>query len=96
MKNSLIIFEQYLNSLSELQGFPITMGVFETDKKINLWCVIKDNDDATETKLFTAEAKVNGSNINFGVLIETTVVEQSDQIKIPEQYQVIYDQSLFD
>ncbi len=55
--------------------------------EILVWAVIKDNDEKTEDGLLLSEAKINAKYYNLGFHLNTTIVEDSDNINVPSHYQ---------
>ena len=58
--------------------------------KILLWIVINNNDEKTEDQLILSEAKINAEYYKYGFSISSMIVEKSDEISIPSQYNRLY------
>ncbi len=61
-----------------------------SSKGVLVWAVINDDDEKTEDALILSEAKINYELADkFDYHISTTIVEDSDNISIPNQYKII-------
>lgn len=93
-KMSTVIFikslvQDYLNELNSQKNRPIKLALGLSDSKILVWSVINDNDDETENTLLIAEAKVNGKYYKHGFYLNSTIIEESDNLATPPHYQTI-------
>lgn len=59
------------------------------DSKVLAWAEISDDDDETEVKIIMSEAKINAYFSNYGFSLDTTIVEECDQLPIPNHYKTI-------
>lgn len=59
------------------------------DSKIFTWIVIKDDDEEIETSLLLSEAKINAKYHKYGFDIVSTIVEESDNLPIPNHYNLV-------
>ncbi|WP_343784600.1 hypothetical protein [Wandonia haliotis] len=69
----------------EYNNLALDMG----NSKILAWIELKNDDEKSEDNLIMAEAKVNAKYHDEGFHISTTIVEELDQITVPEHYHVI-------
>ena len=60
-----------------------------SNSKLLVWSEIEDNDEDMEDALLIAEAKVNGKYQKDGFYINSTIVEKSDNLSIPNHYQIL-------
>lgn len=67
---------------------PLKMAFDYNDSEVLVWAEIKEGDTELERKLLKAEAVVNAKYHNFGFDMETTIVEHSDHLPIPNHYKV--------
>jgi hypothetical protein len=83
------ILKEYLNEINKLGKPPIKLAFGLSDSKLLVWSEIEDNDEVTEDALLIAEAKVNGKYYSKGFYINSTIIEQSDNVPVPPHYQTI-------
>lgn len=83
-----IIFE-YLQELKSNNKMPLKLAFGISDSKILVWSEVNDNDEETEDALFLTEAKINGKYHKYGFYLNSTIVESSDKMSIPNHYQNI-------
>jgi hypothetical protein len=57
-----------------------------TGGKVLVWAVVSDNDDTSEKNLILSEAKVNAHFTDSIFRLSSTIVEEGDQLPIPNQY----------
>lgn len=67
----------------------LKLAVNFNDSEVLVWAEIKDDDYAIEENLLVAEAKINAKYHDFGFDMETTIVEESDRLPIPNHYQLL-------
>lgn len=68
----------------------ITLAMHYVSQKIYVWAEIKDRDQKTEYDLIGIEAEINAKYFQKTKLfLETTIVEQSDNLEVPPHYKVI-------
>jgi hypothetical protein len=72
--------------LSSLKHNPKKLGLELSNSKVLVWAEIYDNDDETEKALILAQAKVNARYSKFGFAISSTIVEECDQLAVPNHY----------
>lgn len=78
-----IIFE-YLELTKEIK--PSKLAFDYNDSEVLVWAEVTDNDEKTERLLLKAEATINAKFHGFGFDMETTIVEASDTLDIPNHY----------
>lgn len=83
-----LVFD-YLKEIITFKKIPLKLALGISDSKIMVWSEINDNDDATEDALLLAEARVNNKYQANGFFINSTIIEKSDNLKIPPHYQKI-------
>lgn len=77
---------EYVKELSSLKHNPKKLGLELSNSKVLVWAEIYDNDDETEKALILAQAKVNAQYTKFGFAISSTIVEECDQLAVPNHY----------
>lgn len=76
--------------VTEIQSIPLTKLAFDhNDSEVLVWIQISDDDTDSENKLILAEAKVNAKYHDFGYHICSVIVETSDELPVPNHYQII-------
>ncbi len=76
--------------VTEIQSIPLTKLAFDhNDSEVLVWIQISDDDTESENKLILAEAKVNAKYHDFGYHICSVIVETSDELPVPNHYQII-------
>jgi hypothetical protein len=83
------ILKDYLSEIKNTNLEPAKLLVSLSDSKILVWAEINDDDDKTEDALLTIEAKINGKYYSKGFYVNSTIVEESDNIVPPPHYQKI-------
>lgn len=83
------LVEDYLNELKAFRATPQKLAFDFSDAKILVWAQIADNDDLTEDALILSEAKANAKYSDNGFYVSSTIVEESDNLKIPSHYHQI-------
>lgn len=78
------IIVDYLNLLSKNQ--PLKLAFDFSDSEVLVWAEIKDSDEEMERALLKAEAHINSKYHTYGFDMETTIVESSDSLAIPNHY----------
>ena len=51
-----------------------------------VWAEINDDDEQMEDKLILSEAKINAKYHLYGFDMESTIVETSDKLPVPNHY----------
>jgi hypothetical protein len=59
------------------------------DSEVLAWIEINNDDEAMEKELLKAEAMINAKFHPYGFDMETTIVEQRDNLTIPNHYQTL-------
>lgn len=67
---------------------PLKLAFDMDDSEVLVWAEIKDDDEQTEDLLLMAEAEVNAIYHQFGYDLTSTIVEQRDNLPIPNHYAV--------
>lgn len=80
------LLNEYIKELSSLKHNPKKLGLELSNSKVLVWAEIYDNDDETERGLILAQAKVNAKYSKFGFAITSTIIEECDQLAIPNHY----------
>ena len=80
---------EYLTELKLGDKLPLKLAMGLSDSKLLVWSEIEDEDDKMEDALLIAEAKVNGKYHANGFYINSTIIEKSDNIPVPNHYQTI-------
>lgn len=78
------IISDYVQLIQENK--PIQMAFSFTDNEVLVWAEIKDNDWDTEKALILAAAKINFKYHNYGYDMTTVLVEECDELPIPNHY----------
>lgn len=79
------MLEAYFQCFSKISN--VNKLAFElSDTKILVWAEINQNDEDTEDSLLLAEAKINGEFSKAGFRLLTTIVEDCDELEVPENY----------
>ncbi len=83
------IIADYVGCLTTEYNYnPEKLAFFFDNSTVLVWAQIKDDDTESERFLILAEAKVNGKYFQYGFQIDTTIVEESDRISIPNHYTI--------
>ena len=85
------IIQVYIAEFKKIESKPLRLAAHLTNAKILLWAEIDDDDWMTEKELYLVEAKVNSLFQKYGFHVDTFIVEKSDQMDIPVQYQILYE-----
>lgn len=79
------MLEAYFQCLSKITN--LNELAFElSDTKILVWAEINQNDEEAEDFLLLAEAKINGKFSKVGFRLLTTIVEDCDELEVPQNY----------
>jgi hypothetical protein len=84
------LLKDYLKNLIENKNLPQKIAFDLSGNKILVWAIINDEDELAENNLILSEAKVNSKYSEHGFSISSTVVEISDNLKIPPHYKEIH------
>lgn len=83
------LLDVYFDELNERKRMPNTLALSLSDSKILVWAVIEDGDFDTEKALLLSEAKANSKYFSDGFYITSTIIEKSDSLPIPTDYQQV-------
>lgn len=83
-----LIYE-FLTELGDDRKKPISLSFDYSDSQVLIWAIIKEDDEKAEEALIIAEAKANAKNSEFGFHISSTIVEETDCVKVPPHYKEI-------
>ena len=92
MVSQLVISEmlrQYFTTLNQNVKVLKKLAFELSDSKILVWAEISEDDENIEDALLLAEAKVNGEFSKAGFRLLTTIVEDCDELKVPEDYVIV-------
>jgi hypothetical protein len=78
------IILDYLNMIA--LSYPRKLAFDFNDSEVLVWAEINDNDELLEKALLKAEAFINSKYHNYGFDMETTIVEASDTLAVPNHY----------
>jgi len=85
-----IVPQIIIEFIDNLKGnMPRKLAVDYNDSKVLFWAELNDDDERTEDQLIMSEAKVNAKFIDAGYCVSSTILEASDNVKIPAHYQTI-------
>ena len=80
------ILVEYLQIVKD--RLPLKLAFDFSDSEVLVWAEVKDNDLEMEKHLMKAEAIIGARFHKFGFAVETTIVESSDSLGIPNHYRV--------
>lgn len=83
------IVEDYIRELHAFKANPRKLAFDFSEAKILVWAEIADEDDDTEKALILSEAKSNSKYSENGFYVSTTIVEESDNFRVPPHYKEI-------
>lgn len=78
---------EFLDQLEKRAHFPKKLAMVLSNAKVLVWAQIKEDDEATERALYGAEGFSNAKLADLGFHISITVVEDCDDLPIPNHYQ---------
>lgn len=76
----------YFKELTSYNISPQKLAFDFSDAKILVWAQIADEDEDSEKALILSEAKANSKFSENGFFVTTTIVEESDNLRIPSHY----------
>jgi len=76
----------YFKELTSYNIAPQKLAFDFSDAKILVWAQIADEDENSENALILSEAKANNEFFKNGFFVTTTIVEESDKLKVPAHY----------
>ncbi|KGO89537.1 hypothetical protein [Flavobacterium suncheonense] len=80
-----LYFSTLSDKIKDLKKIAFDMS----DTKILVWAEIAQDDEATEDALIMTEAKINGEYSEIGFRLLTTIVEDCDELEIPQNYIIV-------
>lgn len=83
------IVGDYLSELKDRKKFPKRLALNFSNSKVLVWAEIRNDDEATEDALILTEAKVNSKYNKYDFNVSSTIVEESDKLKIPDHYKAV-------
>ena len=78
------IILDYLKLITKTK--PLKLAFDHNDSEVLVWAEISDDDFELEKNLLKAEAIINAKYHDYGFDMETTIVEASDKLEIPNHY----------
>ena len=79
----------YIKEVRERGRTPNKLALQLSESRILVWAEIKDDDEDTEDALLLAEAKINAKYGAEGFHVSSTILEESDNYKIPGQFSTV-------
>lgn len=79
----------YLLEILAMKAVPKRLAMELSNSKVLIWAEINDDDEKTEDGLILSAAKVNYEFSKYGFHVSSTIVEESDNLKIPSHYKEI-------
>lgn len=83
------IVEAYFKELVKAESKPNKIALELSHSQILVWAEILEDDEIMENALILAEAKINAYFSKYGFNISSTIVEDSDCLKIPDHYKSV-------
>ena len=80
------IIVEFLDILDK--DLPAKLAFDYNDSEVLVWSEIEDNNEDQERKLIRAESKINAAFHEYGFDMETMIVEQCDNLPIPNHYRI--------
>jgi hypothetical protein len=84
-----LILEMYINELKKREINVQKLALSTSDERILVWVQIADDDQSTEKALILAQARVNSAFHQYGFHIESMIVEECDNLKVPPHYHLL-------
>lgn len=69
---------------------PLNVAYSFSEKKISIWVTIENDDDEAEDIFLVAEAVQNSKYSKYGYHINSTILEERDNIAIPSDYTILF------
>jgi hypothetical protein len=84
---------EYIKSLIARKRLPekLAFDLSQTNSKVLVWAVVKDDDEETMNAMILAEAAANAKYFDYGFSISSTIVEESDNLSVPPHYHSMID-----
>lgn len=86
------LITDYFKKLSPLENL-VHLGININDTKLLVWAEIDENDEESENKLIDLQAHLNYLYKDSGVLVSTTIVENTDYLTMPPHYEELLNNS---
>lgn len=83
------LIKDYFKELISSKKTPKRIAVELSDSKVLVWAEIYSNDEEMENALILSQAKINAQYSKFGFNISSTIVEDCDNLQIPNHYKSI-------
>lgn len=83
------LVSSYLHEVIERKIALNKLALVLLNSKILVWAEIKDDDEDSEDSLILSAAKVNHEFCQYGFHLSYTIVDESDNIDIPEHYKEV-------
>lgn len=81
---------EFLKGLNEKGSNVKSLSLSYSDSNVRMWCIINDNDIESENTLFHNEAIINAKYYQYGFHLSLTIVEESDNIPVPANFENFY------
>jgi len=81
------IIVEFLQALDDLK--PRKLAFDYNNSEVLVWVEIDTGDEETERKILSIEGKLNARYHSYGFDINSTIVEHSDHLPIPEHYKTL-------
>lgn len=78
------IIWDYINILGK--QLPLKLAFDYNDSSVLVWAEIAENNFEVEKRIILAEAKINANYHKYGFAMSSTIVENCDNLKIPNHY----------
>lgn len=83
------LLNDYIAELVLTKKTPKKLGLELSNSKILVWAEIYNDDEATENALILSQAKLNSIYSKFGFHISSTIVEECDNLDLPNHYKKV-------
>jgi hypothetical protein len=83
------LIDTYFLSLAEYKRIPKKLGLELSNSKVLVWAEILNDDESTENALILSAAKANQEFSKFGFHISSTIVEEDDNLELPNHYKEV-------
>jgi len=80
------LVKSYAAELYKIKKLPKKLAFSYNDSSVLVWAEIPDNDEEIEDFLILLEAKINAQYFADGFQIISTIVEDCDQLPVPNHY----------
>lgn len=83
------LISDYFSKLSFSETKPNQLAVCLSHSKLLIWAEISDDDEKLENQLILLQAEMNVKYEKNGLIVKTTIVEESDNFEIPNHYSMV-------